>query len=207
MPHNRTRFWVGVAIAGITIPAVGTYYYGSATQGLRGTPISAARRSDATGQPTDPIDVARIALRRAPRDYQAELDAVLARQGATTTPEPLPGSDDDPTFDIDPVDDAAVPSVESAPQVLPNPAADLASDAPTNVAAAGAAPVFANPDAVANVVATGDLSDGDVYRIVTRDLSDEDRDEFVRAYAAMTPDQRADLIDGFRGQMQDGDGR
>ena len=203
MPHNRTRFWVGVAIAGITIPAVGTYFYGSTTGELRGTPISAAGRWNAVSQSTVPMDAGRI-LRRAPRDYQAEIDAALAKQGATIPTEPLPGSDDDPSFNIDPIDDSAMPSAEPAPRVLPDPAAEPASDAPTTVVASEVAAAVASQDAAVSVAATGDLSDGDVYRIVTSNLSAEDRDEFVRAYAAMTPDQRADLIDGFRDQMQGG---
>lgn len=207
MPHNRTRLWVGAAIVAVTIPAVGTYYYRTDAQDLRGTPITVANRRDATDAQTTPIVSNTVAIRRSPRDYEAELNALLARQGTTTRQEPLAGSDDDPNFDVDVMDDNSEGQTVVTPSQPADPTTDASSDSQATVATMPGVPVDAAPDVVANVAASGELSDGDVYRIVASNLSGDDRDDFVRAYAVMTPDQRADLIDGFRDQIESGTGR
>ena len=46
------------------------------------------------------------------------------------------------------------------------------------------------------------MSDSDVYRLVVNNLSQERRDDFVRAYSAMSEEQRSSLLDSFRQQIQ-----
>ena len=203
MPHNRTRTWVGLAILAITIPAVGTYYAETRSGERQAGEIRIARRQDASNEAVAPT------VSAPSRDYRAALEKALARSGPRLPTEALPGTDDDPTFDLDPYGTDAPEEGTVASDDTPEPIADLAPANPTEPATSdeNPAPVAAaaNPEPVADLASTGEMSDRDVYTLVANNLSAEDRDEFVRAYAAMTPGQRADLLDGFRQQIQGND--
>ena len=202
MPYNRTRTWVGVAIVAVTIPAVGTFYNASRTKGLRGDPIAAANHAVIRSRPTDSFGSARISIHPASRDYDAEVGDALGRQNqkAVTLDDALPGSDDDPMFDLYPLTPVEEPlSAPSAP--IANPAGEVAQAEPI--------PTIAETrDLVTNDVTAADdgeipqLSDRTVYALVLNNLPQDQRGEFVDAYAAMTPDQRADLLDEFRARLQ-----
>ena len=203
MPYNRTRTWVGIAVIAVTIPAVGTFYNSSRSQSLRGTPVAVADHADLTSRPKDSFGSGRISIHPAARDYDAEVGAALARQNAKADEVPLPGSEDDPTFDLEPI---ALPDDE-APLASASPIVETPTDTPS----VEAPPTVAETrDLVANDVAANDdgavprMSDRTVYALVVNNLPQDQREEFVRAYALMTPDQRADLLDDFRAQMESG---
>ena len=240
MPHNHTRLWVGLAIIAVTIPAVGTFYiHPAATSDLVGNPISAAGRTDLASRQQDSFGSGRIALREPLRDYQAEVNAALARQGLYPSQRFDGDSTYDDVFDDDPLDpstdafgNVSTRDVPNAPNVLaystdgpvtaevsatnangtaPGPATDgQASTAPSmegNGAAANASTTTqdAYADAAnADYNQPGTMSDTDVYRLVVNNLSPEHRDDFSRAYAAMSEEQRAGLLDSFRQQIQGG---
>lgn len=223
MPHNKTRLWVGLAIVAVTIPAVGTYYIRAKDNGLQGVPIAVADRFGPTTAATQTAVV-----RSQNRDYGAELDLLLAKQASTTSTSALSTptvtgayTEDDDEFDIDPLpaagDEPTMVDVAPDPQAIPNPASDLAPNDPTTVAAISGAnaggdqnqgaatqdPTVQN----APIGAGGNLSNTDVYRIVMSNLNDEDRTRFTQAYSAMSAEQRADLLDSFRAQMQGDNGQ
>jgi len=79
MPHNRTRIWVGILITGIAIPAVGRYYYSSATHDLQGNPIQGFTSLESR-MPQDSFGSGRILIRKADRDYEGEVNAAIARR-------------------------------------------------------------------------------------------------------------------------------
>ena len=213
MPHNKTRLWVGLAIAAVTIPAVGTYYVRSTDDNLKKTPILAAGRWD-----TSNAEKRTASARTLGRDYAAELDALLAKQASTTPPtmasSPPVQDDDDSEFDVSPLpsdeDDSAIDSdLPAATSVLSDPTASPAPTKPATVASetdptvsTDGVPVQSGLAQASPAYPNGDLSDGDVYRVVMSNLSAEDQDRFVQAYAAMSTQQRADLLDSFRTQMQ-----
>ncbi len=238
MPHNRTRFWVGLAIIAVTIPAVGTFYvHSAATDDLRGNPISAAGRIDLASRQEDSFGSGRLALHQPLRDYQAEVNAALARQGVY--PDQRFSGDEtyDDLFDVDPLDNVDSDRFGNvSTRESPSPSALLTLGNPNLIAYSTDGPVTDNgngansdsssmgatngvPPAVANASttasattvavddygqATGNMSDSDVYRLVTNNLPTSQRDDFARGYAAMSAEQRADLLDGFRQQMQGG---
>lgn len=213
MPHNKTRLWVGLMIVAITIPAVGTYYVRSTDNSLPNAPILAAGRWDATNAET------RTASARAQgRDYAAELNVLLAKQGASSTP-PIASSpsgeyDDGSEFDVGPLsadeDDATIDSdLPPVAATVTDPPAGLAPVDPTTVASTSEptastddGPVQSAPIQAGLASSSGDLSDGDVYRVVMSNLSAQDQERFTQAFGAMTAQQRADLLDSFRSQMQ-----
>ncbi len=207
MPHNRTRIWVGLAIALVTIPAVGTLLYGASVDRSQSRSGDGPARWTAAGGRT--TSALRLASRPAPRDYRAELDAALA-QGAT--PYPIleeeayanPFADDNPMFDVSPLGEELYDepvSFDNRNRDLPDPLEEMAPveplDEPEDVAVADAAPV--ETPLVANAAG---LSDRAVYTMVVDELAPEEREEFVRAWALMTVDQRADLIDEFRAKIE-----
>lgn len=191
MPHNRTRIWVGLVIATITIPAVGRYFYSSATHDLQGNPIQGfANLESRPGQ--DSFGSGRISIRRADRDYQAEVDAAIARRGATIPTYPASRGTEmlfqnrplSAPIPDDPVPTAPVRMASSQAPVndsVIDPNDDLLDDTP--------------PD-------NGGLSDRTVYGIVVDNLPPDERDTFERSWALMTPQERADLLDEFRSNLQ-----
>lgn len=223
MPHNRTRLWVGLAIAAVSIPAVGTfYYYSSATHDLRGHPIAAYDRFDASSRLNDSFGVGRLAIHRPARDYQAEVDAALARQGAVI-PREDPTVSDDPIFNVDPLyfddeptpdDVAPITDTSRAGSYTQQLTADETvatdgnnADDGNGQVAQGDATVAEDDEGPAQTTAnaaSGDLSDDSIYRMVVANLKSDERADFVRAFAAMTPDQQEDLLDSFRRQIQGG---
>ena len=200
------------------------------TNGLDGTPIAAAGRFDLASRQTDSFGSGAIGDHRPARDYDAELATALGRQGSSTAQ----GFDDenDDSLDVAPLDDAVdgtpagapngptlnVPAVAGDPNPIAystegsaaagaDPTSSLAASIPANpnpsTSDAGAS---GNGDA--NVFDDygqgGTMSDSDVYRLVVNNLPDGQRDDFARGYAAMSSEQRASLLDGFRQQIQGG---
>jgi hypothetical protein len=189
MPHNRTRIWVGLVITAITIPAVGRYYYSSATHDLQGNPI--AGQADLESRQRDSFGSGRISIRQSDRDYQAEVDAAIARRGGQIPKNPATRGTD-PLFQTRPLD---VP-IPSDP-----PMRTASNRAP--VAVASTSDIDPNLENLDNTPPdNGGLSDRAVYNIVADNLSDEDRDTFERSWALMTVQERADMLDQFRANLQ-----
>ena len=209
MPYNRTRTWVGVAIVAVTIPAIGNFYHRETTKTLHGEPVTAANRADLTDGQTASFGTRGASVGSKVRDYDAEIATALARQGATVTPEPFPGGEDDPTFDVAPFDaaDDEPPTVadEAAPRVVnvapPLPQGALPDD-PLPPDATVADAVVQDTQSF-DQTGMPNLSDRAIYTMIVNDLSGEERDRFVQAYAAMSPAQRAEMLDGFRAQIED----
>jgi len=189
MPHNRTRIWVGLVITAITIPAVGRYYYSSATHDLQGNPI--AGQADLENRQRDSFGSGRISIRQSDRDYQAEVDAAIARRGGQIPKNPATRGTD-PLFQTRPLD---VP-IPSDP-----PMRTASTRAPVTVASTS--DIDPNLENLDNTPPDdGGLSDRAVYNIVADNLSDEDRDTFERSWALMTVQERADMLDQFRANLQ-----
>jgi hypothetical protein len=227
MPHNRTRMWVGLAIVAVTIPAVGQYLYRPGTNDNRAQAYLQQARWNATNS-VGLTTVTGLRLARSPRnrDYLAEVNAAIGRQGTVFAggqaysydngpdypydsgpANGYPAADyrdvQDEMFDINPLDGPVYTDDR-----LPDPATLVApdSDEVAPISDEGVADDEGPADdgqAIANDEDpyTDGLSDGAVYATVVNNLPPNDRQEFVRAWAAMTPDQRADLLDGFREKL------
>ena len=203
MPHNRTRIWVGLAIAAVTIPAVGTLIYNATGNGLQAGADDGPVRWTAAGGRTR--SALRLATRERPRDYQAELDAALSRQPATYPEAEAYANlfaDDNPIFDVSPFEEYADDDFiyEERLRDLPDPAEELAPvevEVEGDVAEDDLAIEFPPADRVAG------LSDRAVYTMVIDELSPEERDDFARAWAIMSVGERADLLDEFRARIEE----
>ena len=214
---------MGVAAIAIAVAAFGVLYARSTAPQATSAPLgsSSGKIALAGYRPQGAADG--DAMRQRVRNYQSEVTAALARQGENPT---APTSDEsyadaDDLFDIDPLDDVeaypsptgdAIPSPTGA--VHQNPVA-YSTDGPVNPDAsangAGDPPPSnatavdqSNSGAVDDYGQSGSMSDSDVYRLVVNNLSDDQRADFTRAYASMSAEQRADLLDGFRQQIQGG---
>ena len=202
MPYNRTRTWVGIAIVAVTIPAVGTFYNASKSSDLRGTPVAVANHADLTSRPQDSFGSGRISINPVARDYDAEVGSALARQNTRIDDVPLPGSDEDPTFDLEPFapydEEPIAPS--AAPGIVPPPE-PATVEAPTT--AAETRELVANDVVPEDDGAIPRMSDRTVYALVVNNLPEDQREEFVQAYNLMSPDQRADLLDEFRARLDE----
>ena len=194
MPHNRTRLWVGLAIVAVTIPAVGTYYFGSTVDAPQGAPIAVVGRTSVAPLARMPGDEA-VAI------PVALLDDATGDHGVARADDPAPTDDfselvasDDEVFDVAPLsEDSPRIAYEPAPPALDPVAPDAGS---AQVAYATEEPADDEP-------VSPTLSDAQIYRLVVNNLPEGDRDEFVRAYAAMGNAQRVALLDGFRDQLED----
>lgn len=210
MPHNRTRMWVGLAIAAVTIPAVGQYYYSAQNNRLQTHPVVGSARWAASNGIGDTHGNGQLALRQTRRDYLAEVNGALGRGGSTygsdlalvdaplLQPSPL---DDEPS-ELGPMDFGVEegPIVPRGDGTAPDPADEMAP--PLAIASiAQDEEDDDNPALDDAPAANGGLSDRAIYSLVVDGLNDEERDDFVRAWAIMTPDQRADLLDEFRANL------
>ena len=207
MPHNRTRAWVGLAIAAVTIPAVGQYYYGARNyDALQSASGAASTRWAAT---RSNLPEGRLAVRQGDRDYEGELSVVLNHGGAAVTDDAGnryadPLGDDNPIYDISPLNYYSYPTSEipdrTAVMRQPNLVGDYAPTDPPEEPVAnlqeGDEPSVAPPEDPPG------LSDDTVYSLIVDRLPASQRGEFVRTWAGMTPDQRADLMDEFREKLQ-----
>ena len=204
MPHNRTRVWTGLAIVAVTIPAVGTYYFGANSPALQGAPITVVGRAGVSplgDMPSDRSDTARVAR----RDYMAEVRAATGAGGSTTSDDAAElAAMDDELFDPSPLEDGDARVAYDPEGEAPDPAGDvaLAVADPMTIQAAYTADAPVDDEPATTPPATPTLSDANVYRLVVNNLPEDDRDEFVRAYAAMTNAQRVELLDGFRAQLE-----
>jgi hypothetical protein len=223
MPHNRTRTWVGVAIIAVTIPAVGQYIYRPSTNDARAQGYLQQARWNATNSVNATRNTnLRLAKSPAQRDYLAEVDAAIGRQGTVFAggqaydydngPDypydsgpafGYPAADysdlEDAMFDLNPLDGPVYTD-----ERLPDPALLVAPGEVSVGETDDEAPLDEEgPAADDETVYASGLSDGAVYATVVNNLAPDERQEFVRAWAAMTPEQRAELLDGFRQQLED----
>ncbi|GEM_PF-4619940 len=226
MPHNRTRTWVGLAIIGVTIPAVGQYIYRPGTNDERAQAAIQQARWNATNSVTASRSSAmRLANSPANRDYLAEVNAAVGRQGTVFAGGRAYPYDNGPDYPYDSGPASGYPAADYSD--LQDEMFDINplngpvySDGRLSDPVSLSAPGSENPDAdaveaddqaadVAPDQTTADeatyangLTDEAVYATVVNNLPPNDRQEFLRAWGAMTPDQRADLMDGFREKLE-----
>lgn len=210
MPHNRTRLWVGLAIAAITIPALGFAFRGGANDGFltsasAGDDRWAAGNGLASGHSARGV---RTRLTSSPmsRDYLSEVAGMTrgtvpnAADGtlADRTEQFYDNRLDWPEEDEDPFLQGFLPPVSD----LPDPAETMAPNDPPEDAYA--APMdggpmeegFTPPDD-GGYIAEGP-SDREIYNEMLANFSSEDRDTFVRTWALMSNEQRQQVLDDYR---------
>lgn len=186
MPHNRTRIWAGLAIAAITIPAVGLYTRSSAGQAPANDSIAYMAPGD-----LNQVEGTQAPKRASDRDYQAEVEAALARRGGQTPKNPAT--------------QGTIQSIQTGPLSVPIP-----TDSPirtasnrTPVTVARTSDVDPNLDNLDDTPPdNGGLSDRTVYSIVVDNLTPDDRDTFEKSWVLMSPQDRADMLDQFRANLQ-----
>ena len=197
MPHNKTRFWVGVAILAITIPAVGQYVLGSRNDSQRQLATDSARWSAGgaytTGRRLSP------GQQTPPRDYAAEVAASTSRRGLVNeydAPEYydslVPYDEYDDSFTDEPLEPETAVTRD-----VPDGSDELA---PTEVATTdGTTPVDDDDDQpVVEALVEQGPTDREVYQAMLASVEGQDRADFVRAWAIMTPAQREEALDGYR---------
>ncbi|RYG24299.1 hypothetical protein EON82_11220 [bacterium] len=196
MPHNRTRLWVGLAIIAITIPVAAQYYYGSASRASSSLAVEATTPRDADEVALDE----RLTVRPSDRDYLGEVSSALSKGGS----KPLPGDTERSSVPIifsGPID-AIMSQVQPEETVQPVYEDDM-PPVPARLATRQAPAVVPDDEIVDEdePVAEPGLSDRTVYQLVVDNLPEEDRDTFVTAWAVMTPEERASLLDEWRANL------
>jgi hypothetical protein len=194
MPHNRTRTWVGLAIAAVTIPAVAQYYYGSAPRPATASPSLVERQASEVRTPAP----GRLAIRQTDRDYLGEVNSALAKAGSH-----VPSGDAEPV-NVPLIYEAPVQAIMGEVRPIDQPASDddvpSVSSTPTGRVASTYDPQDDTMDDQPSD--TSQMSDRTVYQLVLDNLSDDDRETFVSAWAVMTPEERASLLDEWRANLQ-----
>ncbi len=187
MPHNRTRIWAGLAIVAVTIPAVGLYTRSSAGQSPANDSIAYMANGDLSN-----AEGTKDTKLSSGRDYQAEVEAALAHRGGQTPKNP--GTQ------------GTIQSVQTGPLEVPIPSDSpvrTASNRTTPTTVARTSDIDPNVDNLDNTPPdNGGLSDRTVYNIVVDNLSPDDRDTFEKSWALMSPQDRADMLDQFRANLQ-----
>lgn len=195
MPHNRTRIWVGLAIVAVTIPAVAQYYYGSTSRPSADTsPEVVARNAEVDDSSP------RLAMGQSDRDYMSEVSSALAK-GGSRVPQNAQELGAMPL-----IYEAPVEAIVGQIRPLAPPAAIQ-----TDTVVASLPPAPANratsfePEEDETIAVSTDapqMSDRTVYQLVLDNLPEDDRDTFVRAWAVMTPEERASLMDDWRTNLE-----
>lgn len=206
MPHNHTRLYVGLAIAAVTIPAVAQLYYrtGTSPQNARREERTQATLARQESRKSDAFLASRHTRRGTERDYLAEVRAALA----TGNPAPVyaPETMVYPQMGMAPAD-AQGDSWSVDPYV-----------APEQMSLMQASPLDVTPydddytdddsggydDAGAPAPAV-DISDDRLVQLVIQNLQDDqERANFRAAWATMSDDDRAALLDQWRSQLNGG---